>query len=349
MEMSLLKAFGIIAVVVSHHMNPTPGFFPANSYHIALFLFASGYFYSTTAEENPLPYLRKRLIWLLGVFYLYHLFHAVELYTLWEFGIHMGGIKPIFPQALYYPIQALNSYGLGFAMWFVLQLFLAQFMLLALRILLRAIRMHEWHITAFFFVLALAATTLSEAGYNHTFANIVVLRTAFFMFFLQLGYLYRTKLENRIPLGSTSLVLLALFQAIVVALYQDIAYTVGTMHFYGHTLLPFVMATTGIYLCLHIAKALAPTLHSSHILVRIGNNSFHICAMHMSFGFIVVLLARAYFGITDPITDPMYRYDIYRFWPLYITIGILGPVFMIERLRTLRDRIWPSPPKTPGG
>ena len=338
-EMSILKGFGIIAVVISHHLNPIPAVFPANSYHMALFLFAAGYFHSYAQDNHPFRYILKRAMWLLTVFYAYHLFHALELYILWQNGIEMGGAPPQFPQLLYYPLITFTTYGLGFPMWFVMQLLIAQSVLVLLRWLIQPLKLPEWQITLVLLAGAVVATVGSESGYPDPSPILIIMRTLFCMFFLQLGFLYRAKLEEAIPFDSFTITTVVVVQTIIVAMHPEIAYSVGTMQFHGQPILPFFVACTGIYVCLYLAKAFAKHCDESHILCRIGNNSMHISAMHMSFGFIVVLLVRDYFGSTYPIKDPLYSYDAFRFWGLYIAVGVLGPLFMIEALRKLRDRV----------
>jgi fucose 4-O-acetylase-like acetyltransferase len=338
-EMSILKAIGIMAVVISHHLNPTPALFPANSFHMALFLFAAGYFHSYAQDDHPFRYMLKRATWLLTVFYAYHLFHALELHILWQNGFELGGAPPQFPQLLYYPLITFNTYGLGFPMWFIMQLLLAQSVMVLIRWLIQPMKLPEWQITLIFLAGAVVATVGSASGYPDPSPILVVMRTLFCLFFLQLGFLYRTKLEAVIPFNSFTITTVVVVQAIIVAIHPDIAYAVGTMKFYGQPILPFIVACTGIYVCLYLAKALAKHCDERHILCRIGNNSMHISAMHMSFCFIWVLLLREMYGVSDAIKDPLYSFRPYSNWGMYLVIGVLCPVFMIEGLRKLRDRV----------
>ena len=70
-ELTILKALGIIVVVSSHlginlfniigiPISPTTELFPEYSYHIPLFIFASGYFYKPIYESNLLALGIKR-------------------------------------------------------------------------------------------------------------------------------------------------------------------------------------------------------------------------------------------------------------------------------------------------
>lgn len=338
-EMSILKGIGIIAVVISHHLNPTPALFPANSFHMALFLFAAGYFHTYAQDDHPFRYMVKRAVWLLTVFYAYHLFHALELHLLWQNGIRLGGGPPEFPQLLYYPLITLNTYGLGFPMWFVMQLLVAQSVLVLLRWLVQPLKLAEWQITLALLAGAMVATFGSASVYPDPSAILVAMRTLFCLFFLQLGFFYRTTLESHIPFNSFTVTTVVVVQAIIVAIHPDIAYAVGTMKFYGQPVLPFIVACTGIYVCLYLAKALAAHCDAQHILCRIGNNSVHISAMHMSFCFVWVLILRSLYGVHDPITDPLYSFRPYSNWGMYLVIGVLCPLFMIEGLRRVRAKL----------
>jgi len=338
-EISLLKAFGIIAVVISHHLNPSPEYFTANSYEVPLFFFASGYLYSIKYEDRPLQYIKKRFVWFLSVFYIYHLYHALELYLLNDNGI-IHGTPPEFPQFFYYPFVTFSSYWFGFPMWFVLQLFIVQILYLFIRKLLRLFETNDWVYALIFFPLALLSTVLAESDFKDSTPKIIIFRTIFLLGFLHLGQLFRTRLESKALFTSTILVLVFIIQTTCIVLYNSIAFTVGSMNFFGHPVLPFVVSCTGIYVCFYLAKALSKTISEQHILCRIGNNSFHICAMHMSFCFIVVLILRHFANANEAITDPLYSFDVARYWVLYVMVGVLCPVFLIEFLRKIRDLVF---------
>ena len=57
-EMNIIKALAIIAMVVGHSRGP----WVANVYlyHMALFIFVSGYFYNEKYSENPKELIIKR-------------------------------------------------------------------------------------------------------------------------------------------------------------------------------------------------------------------------------------------------------------------------------------------------
>lgn len=339
-EMSLLKAFGIIGVVVSHHINSVPAFFPTNSFVIPLFFFASGYFYAPKIESKPLLYLEKRAFWFFTVFYVYHLFHALELYVLWQNGIKLGWGAPTFPQFIYYPFQTMSSYGLGFPMWFVMQLFVGQIVYLAIRMALRSLRINDHIYLAAFFALALVSVMLSpEGGFPDTTLPLILLRTAFCLFFLHAGYYFRVYIEPKNIFTSKILTAVLIIQAIVVSVHPQVVYTVGSMWFRGYAIVPFIVTFTALYGLIYLAKILATHITEDHILCRIGKNTFHIAALHMSFCFIIVLLLRAYYGAHDAITDPLYSYQTVRFWTLYNVVGVLAPVFFIEAMRRLKNRL----------
>jgi hypothetical protein len=78
-----------------------------------------------------------------------------------------------------------------------------------------------------------------------------------------------------------------------------------------------------------------------HILCRIGMNTFHIAALHMSCGLGVILLLRWYYHIDEPIRSVFYGYDMERFWALYVTVGVLAPVAIIEGLRKIKQKLLP--------
>ena len=97
LQFKLLSAIGIIIIVSGHcyhgGMELAYNWFPPYSYHLALFVFISGYFYKTDYEENIGKYIWKRTKRLLIPAYLWNIFYGGMVAFLGLFGFTIGA-KP---------------------------------------------------------------------------------------------------------------------------------------------------------------------------------------------------------------------------------------------------------------
>ncbi|WP_420852164.1 acyltransferase family protein [Paenibacillus hamazuiensis] len=80
-HIDILKGLGIIFVVMGHIFDPF-SWFPVYSFHMALFLFASGYLYKPNHESNIITFFKRRVINLLIPYFSYNVFFAIVTYWL---------------------------------------------------------------------------------------------------------------------------------------------------------------------------------------------------------------------------------------------------------------------------
>ena len=60
-EFSILKGLGIIAVVIGHSSWRLDNIFDPYSFHMALFIFISGYFYKISYEDNCILFIKNKI------------------------------------------------------------------------------------------------------------------------------------------------------------------------------------------------------------------------------------------------------------------------------------------------
>lgn len=83
-QFKILYALGMIFVLAGH----TKGggislfydWFPPYSFHLMLFMFASGYFYNSCSEDNVKQYLWKKIKRLVIPLYLWNIFYGVIVF-----------------------------------------------------------------------------------------------------------------------------------------------------------------------------------------------------------------------------------------------------------------------------
>ena len=93
MTFGLLAGLAIIMVVAGHlgyEIMTFGGLFPYYSFHVPLFLFVSGYFYQGSAEEHPIPYLKKKIRRLLMPYFIWNLLYGLFAWLLRAKGFCMG-------------------------------------------------------------------------------------------------------------------------------------------------------------------------------------------------------------------------------------------------------------------
>lgn len=76
-KMNVLKALGIVLVVTGHYAGSVLPWFPPYSFHMALFIFISGYFYKKHYEDKIRNFTRKKFLNLVVPYYKWNLFYGV--------------------------------------------------------------------------------------------------------------------------------------------------------------------------------------------------------------------------------------------------------------------------------
>ena len=134
-HVDVMLAFGIVMVVMGHRHQPPYLFFPAYTFHMALFFFASGYLASARVGlREKARFLAKKARTQLLFYFRWNLFFAGLTFLLALAGIRLGYAIPAFGSReevlatlrgfLYQPFTDGHQYHLYLAAWFVLQLFL---------------------------------------------------------------------------------------------------------------------------------------------------------------------------------------------------------------------------------
>ena len=92
-QMRILSAIGIILVAAGHlgyDLFDIGGLFPYYSFHVFIFLFVSGYFYRTQAQERIGRYLLGKCRTLLLPYFIWNLFYGILTEVLHRAGFAIG-------------------------------------------------------------------------------------------------------------------------------------------------------------------------------------------------------------------------------------------------------------------
>lgn len=356
-KLSYVRALAVIAVVLAHadlggsymvpYINYLFEWFSPFSFMIPAFFFVAGYFF----EETPkiFGYIKKRFQRLVIPYYLWNLFYAVVFFAVTSIGllqwVYSINLNTFFVQ----PWITGNQYAFNLATWFVLALFLVQVVYIIIRKTLVKLKFtNEYLLFAVFLALGLVGTYLVSLGYTDSF-YLLLNRTLFGLPFMQLGFLYKTKLEKFDKPSVISIALLLLAQFGLLYFYGSLAFDTLSLTFDGRILQPFLSSFTGIWLCLQLsmvfARVFSPKTWPSRLLSHIGDNSWNIM-VNQFLGFWLLSTAFLFSG-ADGFDVAAYRTNIYyRYlingdghWAiLYILVGVAFPLVFSFCLTLLKGR-----------
>lgn len=309
--MRVFYALAIVFVVAGHcslnypsGLNLGYNLFPVYSFHIPMFIFASGYFYSTRHEAHPVRYvLRKASRLLVPMFAIHAGFgwfceflaqHGFSGYAGKELSAYTVFVEPFLH-------DNMHMFCFDLAMWFLVPMFLAQCVYLAFHALVvrGTGRLRLALDTALLVCLLCPAIwVIGEFGTGPAHDGVAkddmmrVYQTMFFLAFLAIGFYYRTYLEryaDRIPDGVAIPVLLLAQLSLSFVYGGDLTMVVCWLGFPAGVAGTLLMGMTGTLFWLRVSKMLAPRLRDSWLVNEIGKNTFSIMAFHFV-GFLLLNL-----------------------------------------------------------
>ena len=340
----ILSAIGIILIVAGHadfQIFDLGGLFPYYSFHVAIFLFISGYFYDESDEVHIGAYIRRKARRLLVPYFLWNLFYGFLAAALKYFGFIIGdGIS--FKTLFLDPFLTGHQFGYNFPAWFVPALFLVEVINVCMRRVLTAIRLNrEYLIMAAVLLTGILTVWFAIGGHVWGYYKFPG-RILFMLPAFELGQLYKKKLERKdtLPSGIYFSVLF-IVQLVVVFSCAGLAYsTVWCASFANGPVVPFVTMVTGIAFWLRVSKILSPLLPELRGIRQIGENTYGIM-MHHIFAFFLVKEAFFALSLFTPwcadfdkaafLTDVNYIYllngiDVSK-W-IYMAAGIVIPLLI---------------------
>lgn len=337
-EFSILKGLGIIAVVIGHSSWRLDNIFDPYSFHMALFIFISGYFYKISYEDNCILFIKNKIKSLVIPYFLYNLFYAVLTNMIYRLsGLILGSeftIKNFFIR----PFVDGHQYDLFLPAWFVLQLFIIQVVFLFLYKFIKKITSKKYIHFLIFLSLALLGTTV---GTLFSLENIYLIacRTFFGLFFFYFGLLYRNSIE-KITIFNTKILFFIIILQVILSQNFNVNYELVWGKFHGGIALPIVTSINGIYLYLFITKSLYRLIPKNDFLVKIGENSFHIMANHLLIFFILNIFFIKFNNLEFSLLQNIwFKYNIEKTWWLYISLGVLVPTIITFIFNNIKNYI----------
>lgn len=307
-EVTLLKALAILLVVSGHLEFSIFGMFPPYSFQLALFFFISGMLFKDKYLDDVATYFKRRIKSLLVPYFSYEIFYL--LVTL--------ALVPIVGEFLGDPISLksffitpfLNGHQLLICspLWFVPQLFMTMIVFLFLMRIFQKI--NNGYLTfAIFALLGFGAIPFWKTVL-HTPLALIVMRTAFSLFFVYLGYFYVKYIKDNYNIFTQKwLGSIITLQSVLWLFNRDfdpvhgigLSYVLVWGRFDDQIIVPVLTSLTGIWVSLFVVKLLYPYFKDIKLLQDMGNCTYHIMANHL---FVMYMITVVLFKITGtPLTE----------------------------------------------
>ena len=342
----MLYAISMVMVVAGHvtyegGVSLFSNWFPYYGFHLALFMFCSGYFYNPYVETDIFQYLLKNIRKLIIPLYIYNF-----IYGLISELLILKGFTFSYPLNFYNlfisPLINGHAFALNLGGWFIAPLFMVKIFSVILFKLLKKIKLYKYQ---FLICIILGAVGISLANYGYN-QNLWLALTRFLYFipFYSLGVYYKNVLEiktSKIP-NIYYFGFILFIQLTICCIYKTTpAYSQAWMQgFNSNPFVPILVGFIGIAFWMRIVIILEPVLGHSKYINLIANNTFSIMMnQFIGFMFIKVIYAVlcklkiAFFDFDWILfkSEKMYYYlpeNISWLSILYVIAGIAIPILI---------------------
>lgn len=323
----LLYFIGIVLVVSGHisckgGINLLGNFFGYYGYHMALFVFCSGYFYKKYNENDCRKFFLKKIKSLIVPMYVYNFFYSIlaeyMIYKDFHFVSHMNWYTLFVA-----PLINGHQFALNLASWFVVPLFFSEIIYISLRKLFSRIN-NEYFIVFLCVLFGIFTNVLALNGINTGF-YLLIDRLGYFLAFYSIGFFYKVKLEQKCRKISNEKWILGtiIIQFSLIILCKRIPdYSAVWMNNMDGPVIPYILGCNGIAFWLRMSEILEPLIGRNKYVNLVANNTFSIM-MNQFLGFMFVksiFYELAKYNIAFPDFDLiMYKNNLYYY---YIPLGL---------------------------
>ncbi len=287
----ILSALAILFVVAGHAdyaIFDMGGLFPYYSFHVAVFLFISGYFYEESDQENIGIYIKRKCKRLLLPYFAWNLFYGILAMILRGGGFAIGDAVNL-KTLLVDPFLGGHQYGWNFPAWFVPALFVVEVLNVCGRRVLETLHLHkEWLVLSGCLLAGIVTVWLAIGGHVWGYYKFPG-RILFMLPVYQMGHFYKKRLEkyDTLPHSIYFGVVLAV-QLVITYCCGGLAYsTVWCTSFANGPIVPYLTTITGIAFWLRIAKILSPLLDRMKGVEWLGRNTYAVMMHHIA-GFMLL-------------------------------------------------------------
>jgi len=342
----ILSAIGIILVVMGHmgyNQFEFEMWLPYYSFHMALFAFISGYFYSSKNDDHIGRFLLKKTKTILLQYFAVSLLYLLIQTLLKSRGVTFGLEYNIY-NWLIRPWVRCQPLGFNIATWFMIALFITETIYIFLRAATKMIPNDRLRDVLLLLLIGVGASAvITNSPYPEEWQR-VWLRPIFLCFFCHSGYSYRKYIEGKIRV-SKSVLLLSMFliRALLISGYGKVDYGLWNCDFGGIPWWVVILTTIiGISFWLIVAKTISTIVSKDGILVQIGRHTREIMSHHLFTAFLwhgaiyfcyQFLSLGTPFNIGDWKEKLYFRYEPWGGYSLITTVVSISLVLVAVRFR----------------
>lgn len=302
-KINLLKALAITLVVSGHLEFRIFDMFPPYSFQLALFFFISGMLFKEKYLNDVVNFIKRRCKSLLLLYFIYSGFYALVTILIEKLSGKFWGSEINFKNFFITPFLNGHQFDLSCPMWFVPQLFLTMISFLFFQRILR--NQSEWIKLGVYSLMGFLAIPLSKIVTLDSI-TLVAIRVMFSLFFVYLGYLYTTRIQNNYNIFTPKIAATMIcLQSILWLFNRDfdpthgigLSYVLVWARFDEQLIVPVLTSITGIWFSLFFIETTYNYLKDIKFLKLVGENTYHIMANHLLVMFIITAIILKLNGI----------------------------------------------------
>lgn len=352
LSISIAKGLGM-AFVVAGHYRGGPTFYPLFPYafHMPLFFFLSGLLCQDRHFEAPASFLIRRIRGIGIPFLIYFLLLSLVGTGLSAVTHENFGSWQLFNWRLIF----IESFIAGpvaplfFTGWFLTSLLVVSIAALIVYQLARYFKVSDYAVGAVLLVLSILSIYFGQTPHPTGAArivNLLVCKNIVALFFFWCGHALSSRPDIQTRFKSTTTALIAWIGQYALVMTGITTGFFVAQNSYSSLWAPFVSSLFGICFVLAVSSLTAKGAGANDLLVRIGDNSVHVMALHpLALELIAAILMTAN-GVPIEQLSLSTIYGSEAYWPVFLIGGLILPVVAIEVFRRLRsallNRFWLS-------
>lgn len=337
-EMNIVKGLAIIAMVLGHCKST----FVSNVYlyHMALFVFVSGYFYNDVYSSKPVALIKKRMKSLYIPFLKFNIVVLLlKVILLDNIILKDGGVIGVFFIGIKSMVKFNSVDGLISAFWFLKNLlYINVIFCVTSFIIFKLVKKHRELVRAVvMFILFLGFFYVASKGKLINGEISYVTRAFILNIMFYLGFLYNKYEDSKIK-DLFNKPWLFLVAAVYIFFAGRYAY-IDTFYFDFENIFFFMASSlAGIYFNIYLAKFINKYSMVNKFVAYAGTYSLWVLAFHLFAFKIAIFIKVKIFGLSMALikTFPTYihlRYD----WILDAILGVVVPLMMCYLVKNVVD------------
>lgn len=345
-QFRILYFIGIIMIVAGHigggGVSLFYEFFPAKSFHLALFIFCSGYFFANNINKKSSDVIIKKFKKMIIPLYIWNLIYGIIVFLLHKCGIKIGmGLS--LKSLIILPIYNGHQFMFNLASWFIWPLFIIEIINIFIIKFTSKKSIYGYIYFVITLLLGFLGVQLAINGFNKTWWLLLV-KILYFLPFFAFGILYRNNLEKYDILSNRKyfLIIISITLLSIYIFNGTIIYVPAWCNNFDSFYRPFIVGFLGILFWLRLSKIMIPVFKNSKLMYSVSKNTFSIMMHHLT-GFFILntfwFLTHKYLKLWPGFSFKKYSLDIYysylpknlyQFKILYVIVGIAFSLFIVK-------------------